>query len=275
MLRNAGVFVLALAACRTSDEARRAEAAPAADQAIPATPLVIARAEAPAAPRGADARARWVHDRIAAHAEAMNAWMTPYRALKTPDERREYTREHPRPDAALVAQELWPLVEADARDDAAFQALDWLLRNDRKQRARASEFLMEGFRADARVAGLVPMLGRTGEDLQPLEVLAEESPHREVRGLALYEQVSRLKDAEAPDEARIVALLERIRDQYGDIQRGRRTLGQSAGGDLREIQHLSVGKVAPDIVGEDIDGVAFKLSDYRGKLVLLDFWGDW
>ena len=38
---------------------------------------------------------------------------------------------------------------------------------------------------------------------------------------------------------------------------------------------LQIGKVAPDIVGEDIDGVKFKLSDYRGKVVVLDFWGDW
>jgi hypothetical protein len=32
---------------------------------------------------------------------------------------------------------------------------------------------------------------------------------------------------------------------------------------------------APEIEGEDQDGVAFKLSDYRGKVVLLDFWGNW
>ena len=38
---------------------------------------------------------------------------------------------------------------------------------------------------------------------------------------------------------------------------------------------LSIGKVAPEIESEDIDGVKFKLSDYRGKVVVLDFWGDW
>jgi hypothetical protein len=38
---------------------------------------------------------------------------------------------------------------------------------------------------------------------------------------------------------------------------------------------LEIGKVAPDIEGEDIDGVKFKLSDYRGKVVVLDFWGHW
>ncbi len=36
-----------------------------------------------------------------------------------------------------------------------------------------------------------------------------------------------------------------------------------------------VGQLAPEIEGEDIDGTRFKLSDYRGKIVVLDFWGDW
>ena len=37
----------------------------------------------------------------------------------------------------------------------------------------------------------------------------------------------------------------------------------------------NVGQLAKEIAGEDIDGVKFKLSDYRGKVVLLDFWGHW
>lgn len=36
-----------------------------------------------------------------------------------------------------------------------------------------------------------------------------------------------------------------------------------------------IGEMAPEITGIDLDGVEFKLSDYRGKVVLLDFWGDW
>jgi len=43
--------------------------------------------------------------------------------------------------------------------------------------------------------------------------------------------------------------------------------------ELRE--KLGVGNVAPDIAGVDLDGVEFKLSDYKGKVVFLDFWGDW
>ena len=32
------------------------------------------------------------------------------------------------------------------------------------------------------------------------------------------------------------------------------------------------GDLAPDIEGTDADGKPFKLSDYRGKVVLLKFW---
>jgi hypothetical protein len=37
----------------------------------------------------------------------------------------------------------------------------------------------------------------------------------------------------------------------------------------------TIGEEAPEIVGVDLDGVEFKLSDYRGKVVMLDFYGDW
>jgi len=40
-------------------------------------------------------------------------------------------------------------------------------------------------------------------------------------------------------------------------------------------QGMSIGDVAPEIVGEDVDGTPMKLSDYRGKVVMIDFWGDW
>src|SRR5262249_10794504 len=55
----------------------------------------------------------------------------------------------------------------------------------------------------------------------------------------------------------------------------KRTVGEAADAELFEMRHLVPGKPVPEIAGEDIDGKAFKLSDYRGKVVLLDFWGDW
>ena len=42
-----------------------------------------------------------------------------------------------------------------------------------------------------------------------------------------------------------------------------------------EVSPPSVGSQAPEIEGQDVDGETFRLSDYRGKVVLLDFWGHW
>ena|SRR5437762_2084867 len=38
---------------------------------------------------------------------------------------------------------------------------------------------------------------------------------------------------------------------------------------------VKVGNVALEIEGKDIDDKPFKLSDYRGKVVMLDFWAHW
>lgn len=70
-------------------------------------------------------------------------------------------------------------------------------------------------------------------------------------------------------------LLEDVVENYSDVAAARGTLGAAAEPDLFELRFLSVGKTALDIEAEDIDGETFKLSDYRGKVVMLDFWGHW
>jgi hypothetical protein len=73
------------------------------------------------------------------------------------------------------------------------------------------------------------------------------------------------------------SLYQRTIDQFGDVTTPgwKLTLGQRATSSLFELHHLQVGKQAPEIEGEDIDGKKFRLSDYRGKVVVLDFWGHW
>ena len=70
----------------------------------------------------------------------------------------------------------------------------------------------------------------------------------------------------------IEATFEWAAEEYADVKLDSETIADRAKAELFEIRHLSVGKVAPDIAGEDQDGRRFELSDYRGKVVLLDFW---
>jgi hypothetical protein len=71
------------------------------------------------------------------------------------------------------------------------------------------------------------------------------------------------------------AMFERAAHEFADVSHFRGTVGQSAQAELNEIRNLGIGKPAPDITGADIDGKSFKLSDYKGKVVVVDFWGDW
>ena len=43
----------------------------------------------------------------------------------------------------------------------------------------------------------------------------------------------------------------------------------------RMVTDLTLGKKAPDIVGTDLDGAPLRLSDYRGKVVVLVFSAEW
>ena len=72
-----------------------------------------------------------------------------------------------------------------------------------------------------------------------------------------------------------VKSLERVIASADDVQVDNRCVADVARAALFEVQHLRIGQVAPEIQGEDVNGVRFTLSQYRGKIVVLDFWGHW
>jgi hypothetical protein len=106
-----------------------------------------------------------------------------------------------------------------------------------------------------------------------LRRIAEKNTHKDVKGNALLQLGWVLKQS---DGKQALEVLERVQSEYGDVlYSGKRTVGEQAAAEIFEVVNLAVGKVAPDIVGEDLHGAPMKLSDFRGKVVFLDFWGDW
>jgi hypothetical protein len=76
-----------------------------------------------------------------------------------------------------------------------------------------------------------------------------------------------------PDEAskkRAIEVLHIIDKKYKDSFYGR-----FAKGLIYETENLQVGMLAPEFVGKDVHGEEIKLSDYRGKVTYLVFWGFW
>ena len=54
-----------------------------------------------------------------------------------------------------------------------------------------------------------------------------------------------------------------------------RTFAEAEADLIRSIRHGTVGGKLPDLVGSRLDGVEERLSDYMGRVVLLDFWATW
>ena len=68
-------------------------------------------------------------------------------------------------------------------------------------------------------------------------------------------------------------LLEGIVHDYADVPDlvAFRPLGDLAKAALLALRGPAIGRTAPEIVGDDVEAKAMKLSDYRGKVVLLNF----
>jgi thiol-disulfide isomerase/thioredoxin len=114
-----------------------------------------------------------------------------------------------------------------------------------------------------------------------LEKLGEKGESREIRGLALFRLAQGRYVRIAPNDEKqmpkIEALLARVQKEYADIQPDdeEQPLGRLTENALFEIRHLRPGKQIPDISATDVAGKPIRLSSYRGKVVMLVFWGSW
>jgi HEAT repeat protein len=112
-----------------------------------------------------------------------------------------------------------------------------------------------------------------------LETVSARSPLRGVRARALFALGAVLgEDREDGDPrlARAREVLRRVMDEYPEEPSlDRRPCGEAARSLLFALDNLRVGRPCPDFEAVDAEGTSFKLSDYRGKVVLVDFWGFW
>src|SRR5262249_60664101 len=110
--------------------------------------------------------------------------------------------------------------------------------------------------------------------LQRLDLL-NERPELAARyeGLFGKDYLSALQGKDRAEALKEVeAIFEKAAQEYVDVKLPfGGTVGEKASSELHEIRHLTIGRMAQDIEGDDQDGRRFKLSDYRGKVVLLYF----
>lgn len=178
--------------------------------------------------------------------------------------------------------------EKPADDDVALDALVWIVNNDEPDEPFAQ--LDEVFDLIAKhhigsprlkpvVSSLASSASKKADSL--LESLIEKGSDRTVRGTAcFFLATSRYERNEGHDEkvlADVETLLERVKKDFANVRLDDedKNLGEMADALLFEVQYLQPGKVAPEIEGTDVSGKRIKLSDQRGKVVMLVFWGSW
>lgn len=122
----------------------------------------------------------------------------------------------------------------------------------------------------------VPALDEA-EVLGALRRIGEGSPHREVQAAALFSLGSLLgenRPAGDPRLAEAKAVLAKL-GAYADVKNGSSSYAQAAEALVFALENLATGLPCPDFSAVDAEGASFRLSDYKGKVVLIDFWGFW
>jgi hypothetical protein len=116
----------------------------------------------------------------------------------------------------------------------------------------------------------------TTDSERMLRVLYTRGKRDEVRGVACLVLAQVLKgSADEKKRKESEKLFEEAADKYAAVKTAfDGPVGRKAESELFDLRSLSVGNAAPEVEGTDQDAKPFKLSDYKGKVVLLDFWSE-
>ncbi|MBL1218130.1 MAG: hypothetical protein D8M59_11615 [Planctomycetes bacterium] len=105
--------------------------------------------------------------------------------------------------------------------------------------------------------------------------LLKDSPHAHVKAAAHFglAKSGPAKNEDGEPNEHYQALL----GPYANVKWRESTYGAIANSYLNPhpAEALAVGAVAPEIEGTNHEGKPMKLSDYRGTVIMLDFWGNW
>jgi thiol-disulfide isomerase/thioredoxin len=128
---------------------------------------------------------------------------------------------------------------------------------------RPHEITLDRF-TDAHVNGLLETLDRL------VAVQTDPTKWAKDADIHFWRLTNRLQTAQLTDSQR-----ERVLAHFDALEK--KYPGNKAFIDKQRdiVRTRMIGLVAPEIVGKDLDNVEFKLSDYRGKVTVLYFTGEW
>ena len=193
----------------------------------------------------------------------------------------------PREDYAKKALALSKTMQTT--DQGSFDALVFAMSmvsrgNNKEIMKEAVDMIVKDHSKNPKMISVLGYISSTPDGASILEKIATKTDDRNLAGLAWYaitENLQKEAGDVGPKQAeelnkRTEMIYEKLAKDYADVSMGRGTIGDTIKAALFELQNLSVGKVAPEVLCLNIDGdKEDKLSNYKGKVVVLDIWATW
>lgn len=162
--------------------------------------------------------------------------------------------------------------ESDQMDMVALDLRNEISKPLSEQRLRT---LIKSPHRNVRAAAMFSL----GEFLQAiLEIQPKLADEERLKSFSKYNSAATIEYWRNHDVTAnaVESLFGKVVAEYADIRSEvRQSFAERAEASLFAMRSLQQGQMAPEIEGLDLDGVPFRLSDYRGKVVLLSFWGHW
>ena len=158
--------------------------------------------------------------------------------------------------------------------------------NNKEIMKEAVDMIVKDHSRNPKMISVLGFISSSPDGASILEKIATKTDDRNLAGLAWYAITENLqqqsgevgiKQAEELNK-RTEMIYEKLAKDYADVPmaNGRGTIGSTIKAALFELQNLSIGKVAPEVLCLNIDGdKEDKLSNYKGKVVVLDIWATW
>jgi thiol-disulfide isomerase/thioredoxin len=195
------------------------------------------------------------------------------------------------------------LVAADPKDAAALDALVFLCKfigvpeidvalvgkpsdetSDKAESGKAESgkvdpiaLLLEHHADNPKIVSALRRLPRGDAADAFLQTLFNKTYNPNVRWSAGAQLISSLRRNSRPQEMTEKVVITMSEDRYLEgVPVGRETNAREwAVNKLREIRTLGIGKLLPEVFGNKLEGSVGNITDYRGKVVVLDVWTTW
>ena len=191
------------------------------------------------------------------------------------------------PTVAMYQTRLYEMVNNDPGSEEGLEVIDWWYRRGKSHSGDIiTRLILKNYAKLDSIEKYVPQILwhlPTDEAEEQFRMLLKVNPSDSVKGsasfLLQYLLARKAKELKGEEAEAVLAEVEILRDAVREKYPNATDDGGATFASLIDAEEfaekLEIGKPVPDIVGTDLDGVGFKLSDYDGKVRVISYWGDW